>query len=59
MATVKAKPAAARPNRRRHHSPETRAKMSAAHKGRIPSAETRAKLAAASPAETKTEGDGE
>jgi hypothetical protein len=33
MATVKAKPAAG-PNPRHHHSPESRAKMSAAQKGR-------------------------
>ena len=57
MGTVKAKPAAGS-NPRHHLSPETRAKMSAAQKGRIPSAETRAKIAAASPAETKTEDDG-
>jgi hypothetical protein len=49
MATVKAKPAAG-PNPRRPLSPETRARMSAAHKGRPGhpvSAETRAKMAAA------------
>jgi hypothetical protein len=57
---TRAKLSAARKGRPgRPHSPETRAKMSAARKGRIPSAEARAKIAAASPAETKTEGDGE
>ena len=40
-------------------SPETRAKMAAAHKGRHFSPEHRAKIGAASPAETKTEDDGE
>ena len=43
MATVKAKPAAVRPNPRRHHSPETRARIAAA----LNSPETRAKLSAA------------
>ena len=49
MATVKAKPAAG-PNPRRPLSPETRAKIAAAHKGRPghpQSPESRAKVAAA------------
>ena len=51
MATVKAKPAAG-PTPRRHLSPETRAKIAAAHKGRALSPEHRAKIAAANTGRT-------